>query len=138
MGCDIHMVLERKHGDHWIGVDSFKGHYCALDKRYAWPLATSRNYSRFAALAGVRGDGPDPRGIPDDASELSKLQIADWGQDGHSHSWMSVAEAAPIFYETDSYKKDEFARYYPAAYYFDVDMDSKKLEDYCIVFWFDN
>lgn len=49
-----------------------------------------RNYSLFADMAGVRGDGLDPLGVPEDISPLVKQAIEYWEADGHSHSYMSL------------------------------------------------
>lgn len=106
MGCDIHWILEKwsPRRKEWIGVYSTcetplpHGSYVTKDN---WDdskeicgatgffaiTARQRNYEVFAKLAGVRGPGPDPRGIPDDASDLTKLALDSWGRDGHSHSW---------------------------------------------------
>ena len=58
MGCDIHIVAERLTApDTWIGIRDFHSFH---DKVGGWcfPAALERNYERFAALAGIRGDGP--------------------------------------------------------------------------------
>ena len=135
MGCDIHMVLERKANGKWIGVDTYQGHESALGKGYAWPEATNRNYRRFAALAGVRGDGPEPKGMPDDASDTAKILSEHWGSDGHSHSWFPLAEAAAIFLAT-AHQPNDFAQKYPEAHFFGCDLENP--EEYRLVFWFDN
>lgn len=137
MGTDIHMVLERKSGDKWIGIDTFLGHTSALNKGYTWPEASERNYRRFAALASVRGDGPKARGLPFDISDTSKLLVEDWGTDGHHHSWLPLDEAAQVFLQTDFNRPDEFARKHPSAYYFAIDSEGSA-PAYRIVFWFDN
>ena len=45
-------------------------------------------------MAGVRGTEFlfKPKGIPDDISYDVKLEIERWGQDAHSHSWLSIDE----------------------------------------------
>lgn len=66
----------------------------------------NRNYDTFAILADVRnghgfagvptGDGfnpiDNPRGVPEDASPEYRKRVADYGGDGHSHSYFTVAE----------------------------------------------
>lgn len=141
MGCDIHLVLERKQGDKWVGVNAFD---CGHDSQgnFRIPSARNRNYKRFAALAGVRGDGPEAKGLPKDVSELSELLAHDWGNDGHSHSWMGLSEASRVFLETDWPCKDEdnesFKQSYPAYHFFGVESDEANRHEYRIVFWFDN
>ncbi|MEC9268511.1 MAG: hypothetical protein VX464_20800 [Pseudomonadota bacterium] len=141
MGCDIHLVMERKVGDAWVAVDTFRsyheqpGHTEDASRRRVWPAATSRNYRRFAALAGVRGPGPDPRGVPEDMSETARFLVEDWAEDGHSHTWLPVDEAAKVFRDTEYGELDEWARNYPASFYFDMD---EKPEDHRLIIWFDN
>lgn len=143
MGCDIHLVLERKIGGEWVGLDPFKGHHRAWvqkgDIDWSSPVATSRNYTRFARLAGVRGDGPPPRGVPDDASSLTVYLVKEWGDDGHSHSWIGLKEACVIWAETrgDS-RKDKYPEEHPASYFFEVEDDPKEFDQFRLVFWFDN
>lgn len=141
MGCDIHMVLEQ-HDDEfgWVGVDSFR---CYRDHKgeFSYSGATDRNYRRFAALAGVRGDGPEPKGIPDDASPLTRIAVRGWGGDGHSHSWLSVKEAAAIFVQRlypgqTPLDPADYEALYPADFWFGV--DESELEKSRLIFWFDN
>jgi hypothetical protein len=105
MGCDIHFVVERRVSTPdgaWIGVystsltprlpmRSYDDHKLPSMSNCA-PTMQGRNYEFFAKLAGVRGEGPEPKGFPDDASELAVMDSAGWGSDGHSHSWCSFDE----------------------------------------------
>jgi hypothetical protein len=111
MGCDIHAVIERKSTHRWL---------CSGDPDIG------RNYEMFAALAGVRNrDGitpvAEPRGFPsfkdwvDGHSNGERwMRFATWedqpcssivdkaetyGLDGHSHSWLTLAEIKA--YDTD-------------------------------------
>lgn len=138
MGCDIHLVLERKHENRWIAVDTFIGHESAYGGAWSLPIALTRNYERFAALAGVRGDGPEPRGLPDDASETARYLADECGWDGHSHSWMPVKDAARIFAATEHAppKPESTSSKCPAYYYFGAYDDSA--DEFRLVFWFDN
>jgi hypothetical protein len=137
MGCDIHLVLERKVDDHWVAVDTFKGHESAMAKGYTWPAATSRNYQRFAALASVRGEGPSPRGIPADPSDTTSFLVEKWGEDGHSHSWLPLVEAAAIYLATDQCgQPSKYRDEYPCSHFFGV--DENEAGDHRLVFWFDN
>ncbi len=114
MGCDIHFVVERKVDNQWIGVystdlsphlassEAFKLHIQRIEKQPETynsteyeaqaPVMRSRNYRFFAALAGVRGDGPNPLGEPLDSSALTSLCLGDWGADGHSISHLPLGE----------------------------------------------
>jgi len=72
-----------------------------LDSGYS-----DRNYGLFAILAdvrnghgfaGVRTGEPTvpisaPRGVPDDASDGYRDEVRQWGEDGHSHTWFTLAE----------------------------------------------
>jgi hypothetical protein len=88
MGCDIHGWVEKKKDQNngWVAVCKLKN--------------DDRNYDRFAKLAGVRGDGPEPNGIPQDVAETTKLDIDSWDADGHSHTYLPLKDALKIFAET--------------------------------------
>lgn len=105
MGCDIHMVAERRLDDGWHLVGEAK--YVADEDSYDMPEPYSdRNYNLFGMLANVRngsgfagvdtGDGFVPiakrRGVPKDVSDSVRKWIRNWGPDGHSHTWLLVSE----------------------------------------------
>jgi hypothetical protein len=103
-----------------------------------FPPATGRNYTRFAALAGVRGEGPDPKGFPADASELARMLEKEWDGDGHSFSHMSLEEATNIFTTTqDENSITDFGKKFPKYFFFGVEHEDG-FENFRIVFWFDN
>jgi hypothetical protein len=136
MGCDIHLVLEKRKNGKWVGVDTFQSH--PLD--WSSPVARSRNYERFAKLANVRGSGPLPRGLPPDASDTTILLTDECGSDGHSHSWLPLAEASEIWSQTQQ-GLSGYGSKYPDSYFFGVDTSPgsrDKRDDYRVVFWFDN
>lgn len=56
-----------------------------------------RNYKRFAAIAGVRGEGPAPKGVPPHPSELTRF----WAEDAdlHSPTWYPLSEAVSLYNE---------------------------------------
>lgn len=105
MGCDIHLVLERRavvNGEEkWVGVNAFE-HIsdmvrcgAAVERTYHGWNVRARNYDVFAMLANVRGhtaDEHEPRGAPYDMSDLARACITDWDSDGHSHSWLTARE----------------------------------------------
>jgi hypothetical protein len=125
MGCDIHGWVEKKVGPKWIAISPFNDH------------ANERNYKRFSALAGVRGEGPKAKGLPLDVSDTAGYDSEQ--ECGHSHSWLTLEEAIPIFlavrYETGE-TRSEYVLKYPASHFFDIECDD--LSPYRIVFWFDN
>lgn len=131
MGCDIHGSVEKLIDGKWVMVDRLR------DK------ARVRNYTRFAKLAGVRGEGPPARGLPTDISESTELHVNEWGGDGHSHSYLDIDAAANIFKETE-FQPNDFVQKYPVSHFFDIDDETcpscgrPVKNEYRIVFWFDN
>ena len=149
MGCDIHPVLEKKitkNGyDIWVGIHAFPT--LQEGEKFHWYKATERHYRLFAKLAGVRGDGPDPRGLPDDVSDLAYL-LLNYDLDYHSHSWVTAREWIAACYELE----DDPAKLFlasnsedprikdPMNYYlqYDVYEENDSRDNYRIVFAFDN
>ncbi len=125
MGCDINVFLERRVHERWVMVEPVTRD--SVDQR---------NYRRFAALASVQGSGLVPRGLPIDVSESTNLHAEDWGIDGHSHSWLPVMEAAPIFLATGT-NLSRWAHEDPVRYFFG-DRAGDDPENHRIVFFFDN
>ena len=170
MGCDIHMVLEKKFNDKWVGLHAYpsvstkavsiyskSGEGIAIHKQ---PLdhipfkADERNYTLFGALAGVRNDSPfghTDLGLPDDVSDLAACLSEEYGQDGHSHSYMLLPEFLRCYaYATDddAYSKGcvaavegtttPFIEFADEVLGFKFYPDEGNVEKYRIVFWFDN
>lgn len=116
MGCDIHVHVEYKkvlftgydadnkpqYESKWICGDYFhKNPYFGSDEyEKEWSLVglcDSRNYAMFSILANVRNYGKteyidEPRGIPEDVTEMVKEDAENWGVDGHSHSYLTLKE----------------------------------------------
>jgi len=150
MGCDIHMVLERKMGDRWIGVrdvEHFQNYRYdeetkSWKREFIWCRARQRNYDLFAKLAGVRGDGPDAKGMPGDASELAVAMSEQWGGDGHSHSYCLLQEFLENAAASERNPAEVFLAEHPAVsspftYFFGM-YEPEENEEYRVVFWFDN
>jgi hypothetical protein len=122
MGCDIHTFIEFKIGDQPWTPD--KRHRKSLDEPDGYnynrvnEAESDRDYSVFAALAGVRGVGPQPKGIPDDVSELIAIALDQYGEDGHSHSYSSIEELEEALRNND---------YFDESFY----TDWSKLLAYC-------
>jgi hypothetical protein len=135
------MVVETQVGEKWVCTHTMEGFFELYPQRdaYNWScsIAVGRNYRRFAALAGVRGDGPDAKGVPADVSDTAQFFIDRWEGDGHSHSWLEITEAAKIFADTESLNT-KFATENPESYFFNVDEPDLSERAYRIVFWFDN
>lgn len=118
MGADIHFVIEHndpEDGLGWVGVfwsdapHSPSGYnhtayvnnadISAEEQRrrmdhgvHPFGRLGRRDYDFFARLAGVRGDGPEPNGVPSDASALTQRCVMRWEGDGHSHVHMTLRE----------------------------------------------
>lgn len=176
MGCDIHLYVERKLGSgNWacvrdmscgVNVKSFARRQTikdpfALEEGFgyyrSW-LLRQRNYHMFALLAGVRGEGPEPRGLPEDVSELVEEQAQRWGNDGYSHSWATAQEFMSAWLDAGGgfagENEEAVSPYHQTALAdgmkmavlsflwdmcsIDTDMDNVNPEDYRFVFWFDN
>lgn len=160
MGCDIHIVLEKKHKGKWIGVEEYKHRTGWLatksedgalswEHKYIWDNARNRNYDLFARLAGVRGEGPDPKGLPEDVSDLAQMLSDEEGTDGHSHSWCALPEAVEhymasqgdpenVFLREGDPRKEKPYEFFFGLAFWDDEIGSDKPSDFRIVFWFDN
>lgn len=100
MGCDIHICLEVKNRDgEWEDIELYKkNHYKDEPNFEKVDVYHDRNYSLFAALCGVRDNSPgtprisDPKGMPNDLSEVTEQEYIDCGDDGHSHNWNMLSE----------------------------------------------
>lgn len=154
MSCDIHMVLEKQHTDgRWVGVNDFPHlNEKAFEFGGAPPIrifwhARNRNYSLFARLAGVRGEGPSPKGEPDGISDLARMRLDEWDGDAHSVTWYPLKEALTIFnnIHEDERKVDIVTDQLlgtkqndSAAYWFGLDKYELQEAEYRLVIWFDN
>lgn len=135
MGCDIHIHSEIKVNGKWLHYDQPN---------------CERDYDLFEKMAGVRGDIKNaiapPRGIPDDATETTKLCCEYDGVDGHSHSWLSSKEIAELSEWADNndrpWTKNEWDKWLFGNGYSDfhkyLSARPKFLEDVRFIFWFDN
>lgn len=117
MGCDIHTYCEvkRKDLDYWLCAarifkntyDNSQTQFVSMDddgdafgEPYSINPYDGRSYNLFGILAGVRngtwGDAvkpiSEPRGLPGNVSAFVKKQSEEWGNDGHSHSYLTLEE----------------------------------------------
>ena len=116
MGAYIHFVIENRDprdGYGWVGVyatdlpHAYSGYNMEAARNAGpndeIPLAMERgvhpfghlgrrDYDFFGRLAGVRRDGPEPNGLPDDLSTMSRRFINRWEGDGHSHCHFTLRE----------------------------------------------
>lgn len=158
MGCDIHILVERKietkydsgvH-DKWVSI----GCVGLLDfsspgQATSYPEIALRNYTFFAKLAGVRGHGPVAKGIPDDASDYARFLKYSWGVDGHSWSYDSLEQfllthmlcvgnknltTSMTRKALEGVPKSQIA----LNYFAHLSIDPENLHQYRVVYWFDN
>lgn len=109
MGADIHFYVEKKIDGKWQMHGTVEREDSGDDgewMRVCNGFSDYRCYNAFAILAGVRnGSGfagiktgkgfnpiSEPRGIPEDASDEYKQIAAQWGVDGHSHSYHTLRQ----------------------------------------------
>ena len=104
-----------------------------------------RDYEFFARLAGVRGDGPEPNGVPSDASALTQRCVMRWEGDGHSHGHMTLREFVKRKIITDvtiaDAAKSKLQGGDPIAEFLGdcIDDDDITLDDNTrVIAWFDN
>lgn len=137
MGCDIHIVLERrkKIGGDWIGV--YSTDELPLQNRL---LIKQRDYDFFARIAAVRGSGPDtiyPKNLPEDISDLAWQEYMTAPKDHHSPSYMPAAQFAHAWIAVNPQVPDSKIRAEWAVSDLLGARDDEHFE-YRVVFWFDN
>lgn len=155
MGCDIHIVVERNWDGKWVGMRTdrgfVRGGYNGEETDWVYPDVGQRDYAFFARLAGVRGDGPEPLGMPRDPSDLTLALAKEWEGDGHSFSYLPLKEFAERWCAEDEAfiatmaaerlkgESRAYARLLDRASIgvFDA-YDDMDLDDFRVVFWFDN
>lgn len=150
MGCDIHMTLERKIGDTWHCIwDGDVRPRVHANNEWESPVVLGRNYRFFGRLAGVRDEGPDPKGVPDDVSFVTQFMLDSWEQDAHSHSWdmledfcrkhraESTEEEAVGLVKDRLLGTDSEASKH-AEWLFGLYFDEVSMNEYRVVYWFDN
>ena len=139
MGCDIHAHIEIKVNGEWH-------HYSQPD--------IGRDYELFTRMAGVReAEGIEPiagpRGLPKDITFTTRFDKKHWGEDYHSHSWLSCRElAALVRWYDERHTGNSWICWEirGLGYLFGNGWDfhecpenyPKELQDARIIFWFDN
>jgi hypothetical protein len=92
MGCDIHLHIEVKINGTWH-------HWGAPDIK--------RSYTLFALMAGVRSYDDikpivEPRGLPEDLTELTRIDYENWYGGCHTPSWLTAEEMEQVFEQYQS------------------------------------
>lgn len=147
MGCDIHVHVEVKINGKW--------------HHYNHPRL-ERNYDIFTRMAGVRSEGRGdikpisaPRGMPEDATFITRYSFNRMGVDAHSASWLSAQEVAELGEWAEARRRDKYNfdkhsfysfEHHEIGYIFrngwnfkDYPKDMPEgLEDARAIFWFDN
>ena len=141
MGTDVHGCVEvwSKKLNKWVMHNEITYSFYDGNRTYAHKYHfRDRDYSYFAALAGVRGEGPEPKGIPIDVSESTQWHIDHWAQDGHSHSYMPLEEAVALykFLHPDIEKK--YTDLYWYLFGLEGPADDSRDTKFRVVFWFDS
>lgn len=133
MGCDIHYVIEVKHKNKWVAVSIGEDQ-----------LLRNRNYRLFNLLAGVRATQAKlntPKGFPYDASDTASYLNDHWGSDGHSHSCLLMYQVKKILLDYMNEPGIAFSVHqhqYPIYTFTGMSIKDQDLENYRLVFWFDN
>ena len=98
-------------------------------------MADVRNYEDETPLS-------EPRGLPEDVTKSTQFDSDTIGSDGHSHSWLSSAEFSTLIDEGLLGKQFEYEYFgYLHGNGWEIKFRSDwedGVEDYRIVFWFDN
>jgi hypothetical protein len=133
MGCDIHIVLERRMpGKEWIGLYATDYHPGPRIK------VAQRDYEFFAEIANVRGLSKSsryPKNVPEDISDLAWAEYIRCPTDHHSASHASLSDFCEVYLSVNpSAGRKEFA----ASDLFGIDSDWPENAEYRVVFWFDN
>jgi len=145
MGCDIHLYVERRTDSGWEHVPDHSD-----DWRDDLNWYSRRNYYLFAILADVRNEGrginpiDSPRGLPPDVTSGVDADCVEWGSDGHSHSYLTVAEV--LAYDWDQITTGDMQRPYWCSINDEwwgtvaraARLSKGSLDDVRFVFWFDN
>ncbi len=112
MGCDIHIVLQKKVDEHWLNVDLGRD-----ERGWAREIYEGRCYVLFGILAGVRNYDvvpiAEPRGIPEDLplyNGESERYLGD-----HSYSWLGLREM--LYYDWSQQLEGESYRELVGSFY---------------------
>jgi hypothetical protein len=136
MGCDIHLVVERKRAKDttWTGI--FSSDNCPKSR----PPVAQRDYDFFAEIANVRGHGSRyPQNVPEDISALAWQEYMSAPTDHHSASHMPIAEFAAVHNKINPEKsRAEHAVYDLFGVSPEYADEDEGPAEFRVVFWFDN
>jgi hypothetical protein len=137
MGCDIHIVLERRKAgsQEWVGVWASD----RLPGKSGRPHFAQRDYGLFSRF-GVRGHRDDgkviyPRNIPEDVSRLAWAEYMRAPTDYHSPSHLTPQEFADAWLAENPNNTEVR----PEFVLWDLlNLDTDYEGDHRLVIWFDN
>jgi hypothetical protein len=159
MGCDIHTFREYSNVrptfkdpkwicyDHWVTADDREEEHDPIQMDVVRPHdLPGRNYDAFALLACVRGEydySLDPRGMPENASEIVLAEYESWGGDAHTPSYVTEGELLELLIRMNLRPPHEAMprqkRYINELLsYMESDRVQVQQSQKRIVFWFDN
>lgn len=145
---DIHYVIEQKDDIlGWVGIFGTDVPMVSFpwEARQKMPALAFRirNYTFFDMLVGVHTGGPDPLGLPEDASHMSQMYSKYWEPDGHSHSYCSLRDFIAAFLRSNDHDivgmvKEKLEGNDPVAQFAEqLDIYAHNLDEYRVVFWLD-
>lgn len=144
MACDIHLHIEVKIDAQWHHLNA---------------PSIDRNYRLFSRMGDVRQCDEivlEPlsidRGLPEDATFITKFDCERLGHDGHSHSWLSSREVGTLIKTREKWDRwdrknshgssmsDIFGYLLGNTFdgFVDYPEDRQGIEDFRFIFWFDN
>lgn len=145
MGTDIHLTLEAKRNDKWIFIASDTSNYINGKFTYLYSIIpsdyidilSSRNYTFFGILSGVRGSLKPiqiNRGYPPDMSEFSR-----WYHENPDHNEGYVLLSELLNYDwnqkyVNSSLKNEASKLYNAIQF----LKNLNEEEIRLIFYFDS
>ena len=162
MGCDIHVYLEKYtsvNGENkWVNVDHWQinPNFGLNENEPEYELVSffiGRNYDLFSILAEVRGSFDpieDPRGLPEDVTDVTRKEYDKWGRDAHTPSHYTLKELKDYLFnnsdneeirENLSYFINPMDRRFKDEFWIDIDDEKRytiKENGFRVVFWFDN
>ncbi|MEU8252371.1 hypothetical protein, partial [Nonomuraea sp. NPDC048916] len=112
MGTDIHGFVECRTWTH--GLDIGESAWCAAISLSM--LGVHRDYDAFDCLFGVRSSGDwrpiaADRGLPQDASETARAELAQWGEAAFGVTWSGWEEVTAIDWDEPALHPTNVAQY---------------------------
>lgn len=131
MGTDIHIFIEWKKGDEPWSKDSHHqkedhGDYQSIRQ----VTADGRDYELFGALSGVRSEGPEPNGLPEDVTDTVLEALTQFHY--HSLSHASLEEFMKKYFKIYPTEQRDLKKSKPDAFGEDYSLNYLNLFAYCL------